>query len=504
MSTIQREGSSEHDGSIKKQDIEIEETRVACQDNTSNSDEEKSLVISVQERKLVRKLDKRILPIICLMYLFAFLDRSNLGNARLQGLPEDTLHGDPTGKLYNWVFSAFFFSYILCQVPLVITSKFFPPRRWLGLAVIGWGICSTLMATGFNFTGLFIDRVMLGAFEAASGPIIPLYLSYFYTKHEIGLRLAYYQTFSAIAGVCGGFIAFGIQNANIAIANWRLLFIVEGVPGMLMGVIALFALPDRPEMTHFFTEDERRLAMERRTRSISGDVGFTVNKSHIRAGFKDWRVYIGGVVFFGINCSFASISAFLPTIIKTFGFTNALAQLLTVPPYAVAAIVMILTSYTSDRIQNRGLLMSVANAVCAIGYLILLVERTNQHVRYFAVFCITSGVFAAIGLIIAWYAHNLGSETKRATGIPLFMAIGQCGSILGSQIFPSTEGPLYIRGFAVTCGLEFLAAICSFVLSISYFLDNRRRDRLYGKPKPDAKVDTSELADKAPMFRYVP
>ena len=123
------------------------------------------------------------------------LDRSNLGNARLQGLPADTLHGDPTGVLFDWVTSAFYFSYvrqttpltsyfsclmfghvqILCQVPATVTMKLFPPKLWLGAAAIGWSICSTLMSTGFNFAGLMVCRIGLGVFEACFGPAIPLY-----------------------------------------------------------------------------------------------------------------------------------------------------------------------------------------------------------------------------------------------------------------------------------------------------------------------------------------
>jgi len=210
------------------------------------------------------------------------------------------------------------------------------------------------------------------------------------------------------------------------------------------------------------------------------------------------------VIYFGLNCALAATSAFLPTIIKTFGFTNANAQLLTVPPYAVAAVVLTTLSYASDRLQSRGLFMAGASALGGIGYLILLTAKTNIHARYFATFCITSGTYTTIGIIIAWYAHNLGSETKRATGIPLFMAIGQCGSVLGSHIFPSSEGPEYTKGFAISCALEFLAAICSIILSISYRRDNRKRDQAYGVPDPDARVDTSVLADKAPGFRYLP
>ncbi|KAH7913318.1 MFS general substrate transporter [Hygrophoropsis aurantiaca] len=463
-----------------------------------------AVVKSEEEKRLVRKLDMRILPITCLLYLFAYLDRSNLGNARLQGLPQETLGGDPTGKLFDWVNSAFFFSYIICQIPATVVSKLFPPSYWMAGAAMGWAICSTLMASAFNFGGLMSARIGLGAFEAAFGPAIPLYFSFFYTRTEMGLRMAYWFGFAAVAGAFGGLIAFGVQHVQGSVENWRLLFIIEGIPAFLLGVVTLFLLPNRPESTNFFNDREREVALDRMNRSTSGDVGAVINKKHITAALLDWRIYTGGVIYFGVNCALASISAFLPTIIKTFGYTNALAQLLTVPPYAVAAIVLCLTSYTSDRLQNRGIATAGACFVGAIGYLLLLVVPNNVHVRYFAVFCICSGTYTAIGVIIAWYAHNLGSETKKATGIPMFMAIGQCGSILGSHIYPATDGPRYIPGFAISCGLEAFATICSLVLWISYKRENARRDKLHGKADPDARVDTSELADKAPGFRYIP
>jgi len=103
------------------------------------------------------------------------LDRSNLGNARLQGLPEDVLGGDKTGELFDWITSAFFFSYVLCQIPATILSKLFPPRTYVALAAIGWGTTSTLMAAGFNFASLMTARVFLGVFEAGFGPVITLY-----------------------------------------------------------------------------------------------------------------------------------------------------------------------------------------------------------------------------------------------------------------------------------------------------------------------------------------
>ncbi|KAK1234194.1 hypothetical protein PQX77_002620 [Marasmius sp. AFHP31] len=231
-----------------------------------------------EEKKLVRKLDRRILPMVCLLYLFAYLDRTNLGNARLQHIDRDILGGDPTGQLYDWVNSAFFFSYILFQIPATIASKLFPPRVWLACAAIGWGLSSTMMSTAFNFGGMLTTRVFLGVFEAGFAPSIPLYFSLFYTKREIGLRMAYWFGFAAVAGAFGGIIAYGVGLAKLSFENWRLLFIVEGIPAILLGVVTLFLLPNRPESTTFLNEREREIALARINRATSADVGQTVSK----------------------------------------------------------------------------------------------------------------------------------------------------------------------------------------------------------------------------------
>ncbi|KAJ8495193.1 hypothetical protein ONZ45_g12963 [Pleurotus djamor] len=453
--------------------------------------EQPSETSSLKEKALVRKLDRRILPLACLLYLFAYLDRSNLGNARLQGLPEDVLGGDPSGVLFDWIL----------WLQAKDTLDPLPNTRDHHLkAVLSTSLdgicCNRLGSTGYNFGGLVVARLFLGIFEAGFGPGIPLYFSFFYTKSEMGVRMAYWFGFAAVAGAFGGLIAFGIQHAHTTIENWRLLFIVEGVPAMLLGVLTMFILPDRPESTSFFNEEERRIAIDRMNRSTSGDVGATVNKAHVGAAFRDWRVYVAGVIYFGLNCALASISAFLPTIIQTFGNSAAISQLLTVPPYAVAAVVLVGFSYASDKLQTRGIFMAIASCIGGIGYLLLLTVRSNQRVRYFATFCITSGTYTTIGIIIAWFAHNLGSETKRATGIPIFMAIGQCGSILGSHIFPRSEGPHYTTLYNLS-SFEFIRT----TYQVSYRLENSRRDEKYGAACPDAKVDTAKLADKSAAIK---
>ncbi|KAJ8595816.1 MFS general substrate transporter [Rhizopogon salebrosus TDB-379] len=492
--------------------MDVEGRGVDWEGGSSPGSDETDLLISnpldldtrAQERLLLRKLDLRILPILCLLYLFAYLDRSNLGNARLQGLPHDTLGGDPTGVLFDWVNSAFYFTYMLLQIPFTVMSKYYNPRIWIGCSALLWGICSTSMAAAQSFTGLMIARLGLGTFEAAFSGSVVLYFSFYYTKAEYGTRIAYWFGFSAAAGAFGGLFAYGIQHVKASIANWRLLFLLEGMPTILLGLVCLVMLPDRPESTPFLTEAERKIAINRMNRGTRGDVGAVVRRSHVIAAFQDWRIYVAAVVSIALSSALSSLSAFLPTIIATMGHTNAMAQLMTVPPYVMAGCVLIVASRSSDRLQIRGPLLVCTSTIGGLGYMVLLGATHQQDVRYFATFLITSGTYASIGLMIAWFGHNLGSETKKAAGISLYSTIGLFGGILGSHLYPLTEGPAYTNGFTVSACLLFLSALCALLLSVSFYLDNIRQDQQYGKPDPNDMVDTSELADRAPAFRYVP
>ncbi|KAH7334497.1 MFS general substrate transporter [Rhizoctonia solani] len=456
------------------------------------------------EKKLVRKLDAVIIPLTCALYLFAYLDRSNLGNARLQGLPEDILQGDPTGTKFDWVSSMFYISYIIAQIPAVVTSKLFRPRIWIGCATIGWGLASTLQAAAFNFQGLLVSRFFLGIFEAGFGPMVPLYYTFFYTKHEMGVRLAVWFGFAAVAGAFGGLIAYGVQHIHSHLANWRILFLVEGFPTIALGVLTLFTLPDRPDTTKWLHGAQKDLAIERMSRGGMKEEAGTINRSHVFAALKDWRVYAGGVIYFGVNIALASIGVFLPTIIKSFGYTNAKAQLLSArPPIRRSSNCNDGVSYASDRMQSRGIFMASASALGALGYLLLLVVQHNQAVRYFSIFLCCTGTYTTIGLAISWFAHNLGSESKKAAGIPLFMVIGQCGSVLGTHSYPASEGPRYMKGLALCCGFEFLGALMCLVLTVSFRLENARRDRVHGPTEEGKVVDTRELADKVSLPRAV-
>ena len=134
--------------------------------------------------------------------------------------------------------------------------------------------------------------------------------------------MAYWFGFAALAGAFGGLIAFGVAHTNTAVSQWRLLFLIEGIPAVLIGILALKLLPGRPEATSFFNEEERIIALARRSRGTSGDAGYKLQRRHVTAAFYDWRVYAGGVIYFAANAVVASISAFLPTILTTLNLST--------------------------------------------------------------------------------------------------------------------------------------------------------------------------------------
>ena len=257
-----------------------------------------------QQRKLKLKLDFFILPILTIDYFWAQLDRQNLSNARLQGL-EDVLDKNPTtSDPYGTVTALFYVLYIITQPITALSYKFFtkyiPPKTYIGLTVILFGLVSSLHATAFNFGSLTAARSFLGIFEALFAPSIVYYLTMFYTKTEVTTRVAIWFGVSAIAGAFGGAIAYGVQNINSYVPNWKILFLIEGLPAILCGILTLFIIPDTPQKRiRFLSHDERLMELKRVRHTLEPSP--SINMKHVIQSYTDWRVYWAGAIYFCLN-----------------------------------------------------------------------------------------------------------------------------------------------------------------------------------------------------------
>lgn len=221
-------------------------------------------------------------------------------------------------------------------------------------------------------------------------------------------------------------------------------------------------------------------------------------------------------MYFSCNVSFSSLPVFLPTILLEFGpqFTNVTAQGLSAPPYFVAFLLTILSSYIADRTAQRGLTIIILSIIGTIGY-ILLATTTSTGPRYTGVFLAAMGVFPAIANILPWVLNNQGSDTKRGAGIAILNIVGQCGPLLGTRLYPTDEGPRYTKGMWVCAAFMMFNGVLAFALRTLLVWENKRLDERYGVVEAvsaggvergevrDEKGDVGGEENDGPRFRYI-
>ena len=264
-----------------------------------------------------------------------------------------------------------------------------------------------------------------------------------------------------------------------------------------MAFVALVFLPDSPDKARYLTEEEKDIAKARAIRQVGIEgadrIGGVSFEDIVPAllDIKNWITAVSHafygknidllicftmqLMYFSVNVSFASLPVFLPTILKGMGFSDINAQGLSAPPYFLAFIISLASTYITDRAGQRGIVIIVTSLTGAIGYTILATVK-GVAPRYFAVFLAAAGMFPAIFNIAPWVINNQGSDTKRGIGIVLLQMFGCCGPLLGTRLFPVSEGVYYVKGMAVCAAFMYLSSILAFVLRCYLAWENKKAD----------------------------
>ncbi|KAI0260071.1 MFS general substrate transporter [Gloeopeniophorella convolvens] len=486
---------------------------------TSDSDEERLSVLDFggdsslppppkltpeQELALYRKIDLRLMPILALMYLLSFLDRGNIGNAKLQGLVTQL---NLTGNKYNIALTMYFIPYCLCECPANLALKRLRPSRWLPCITIVWGTVMTLMGLVKNYPQLIGVRVCLGVAEAGLFPGVVYYLSLWYPRAMLQFRVGIFFGAASLAGAFSGLLAFGISfmSGTAGLLGWSWIFILEGIATVIVGVIALFVMVDFPDTAKFLTPEEAAYVIWRKkydNSSVGEEERFNVR--HITSALLDWQVWMHILVYMSVIGPLYGISLFLPSIINTFGFTTAISQLLTVPPYVFATIVLYIFAIWSDRIKRRSPFILAGLFMLLFGFAINISDAA-PGVKYFGTFFCVAGSYAAFPGVVCWLGNNLAGQYKRGVGMALHIGIGNFAGAIASNVFRSQDAPRYVLGHGIMLmfvGIGFVA-LPSVVLTYRHI--NRARDRaaLAGDAELLSPKRLRELGDRAPDFRYM-
>ncbi|KAK4890728.1 hypothetical protein LTR28_002565, partial [Elasticomyces elasticus] len=319
---------------------------------------------------------------------------------------------------YDWLLTAFYVTYILFEW-MALLYRVFPPHVYIAVCVFAWGFLASLQSIASSFGSLFALRALLGVSEAAFGPGVPYYLSFFFRRDELAFRVGLFISAAPLATSFASSLAWAIVKLGQrwdAISGWRLLFLIEGFPSVLVAVWAWRWVPDSPAEARWLKARERRVAALRlrRDREESRDLGEKggVSRHTVKKRFQwreigktllDPKSYLTAMMFFSCNVAFSSMPVFLPTIINEMGYSTVASQALSAPPYLVAFAVVLFTAYISDRYRTRSIPIAVHASLALLGYTGLALTpalHLSNAVRYLCIFPITSGFFSAVTVVI--------------------------------------------------------------------------------------------------------
>ncbi|GAA5932880.1 hypothetical protein JCM1841_004624 [Sporobolomyces salmonicolor] len=463
-----------------------------------------------EETKLYRKIDRRVMPILALLYLLSFMDRGNIGNARLNGLETDL---KMTSAQYNLALSCFFITYCFFEVPANIFLKKTKPSYWLGGITLVWGIVMACMGVVQSFGGLLATRLCLGIAEAGLFPGVVLYLSLWYPRHISQSRVAFFFGAATLAGAFSGLLAYAIGHmSGVGGYNgWRWIFILEGLATFLAGVLALFTISDFPQTVKWLTEEEREWVVWRlATDGTSVGEAHLVSKKYIWAAFKDPQIYLAVGYYLGVVVPLYSISLFMPTLINAFGdFTTPQVQLLTIPVYFVAFIFVMSSALVADRMKKRFVFVLLDLLLCLIG-LIINLTPAPMGVRFFGLFLLASGAYGGLPTTVTWLSNNLSGSTKRGVGSAFQIGIGNLGALVSSNVYRAQDAPDYHMGHGIVLGFVGVGFICAPLYALYLTRLNARKEREQAEqdalPDHEKRVYTvqelRDLGDRAPEFVY--
>ena len=415
----------------------------------------------------IAKAARRLIPFLCLCYAVNFLDRVNVGYAAL------AMNADLGFKpaIYGAGAGIFFVGYILFEIPSNLALQRFGARIWIARIMISWGLIATAMALVSGETSFYVMRFLLGVAEAGFFPGIILYLTYWFPARERARIVALFMAATPLATMVGGPVSGALLEFNglFGLKGWQWLFIVEGLPAIVLGVIALRVLDNRTEEANWLSKGERQALSE--VLAAEAEAARTTGYAELGQALTRPRVLALGLLYFCIVIGFYGISLWMPQVIQTYGLNPLEIGFLTAIPYFFAAIAMVLWGAHSDRTGERiwhvALPLFLAGAAFAwsaatLPLALILVALTLA----------TIGTYAAIGTFWSLPTSIL-TGTGAAAGLALINSMGNTGGLVGPPII----GAIKQGTGSFTAALLFLAGTLVIGALIALLFGQAQRAR---------------------------
>ncbi|HTG52253.1 MAG TPA: MFS transporter [Candidatus Tectomicrobia bacterium] len=426
----------------------------------------------------LRKVTLRLIPFLFLLYIVAWLDRVNVGFAGLQMNAD--LGFSPVA--FGFGSGVFFLGYCLFEVPSNLVLHRVGARRWIARIMISWGAISTGMMFVRTPTTFYVLRFLLGAAEAGFFPGVVYYLSHWYPEGQRARAIAAFMTAVPVSGVIGGPLSGALLtlNGSFGLAGWQWLFLVEGVPAILLGVIVLGYLTDRPEMADWLSSEEKdwlvnRLATERLSRGGASPIS-------IFAALTNRTIWHLGIIFFFAAIGFYGYSFWAPLVVKSLiGASDFGVGLILGAISAVTIILMLLNSAHSDHTDERRLHVAISLLISGAGFFgCAILQEPILALVFLAL--VPIGHCAAYGPFWSMPSRFL-TGAPAAAGIALVVTIANVGGLVGPTVIGALKDHFGTHGpaFMLLGGCAVVAALLSMVLGrVSVLRSAQASDGLNG------------------------
>ena len=406
------------------------------------------------ERALFRKIGRRLMPVLTTAYVLNYLDRTNVGFAALTMNQAIGLTATQFG-LGSGLF--FFLGYCFLEVPSNVALYRFGARRWLSRIMISWGVVSAAMALAIGPNSFYGLRLLLGAAEAGFFPGVAFFLATWFPGEYRTRIIAWFMVAIPISSVIGGPLSGWLLGLDgvWGVAGWQWLFLVEGLPAAIVGLVLLFMLPDRPEDAAWLNDEERRLVRERleaerRPKEVR----------HLSLALRDVRVLMLAGIQFGFLVGSYGIGLFLPQILDTGRLSDLEIGFVTSAAYGVASVTMILWAGHVDRHGHKVANLAVACAVSAVGFVGSIAFAQSFWVSVLWITVAVSGVNAARALFWTIPPRFL-TGMAAAGGLAFINSIGTMGGFVGPTVMgwlrdqtgSFATGQMALGGFLVAAAL---------------------------------------------------
>lgn len=405
----------------------------------------------------------------------------------------------------------FYISYIVFEIPGTMACKWIGPGWFIPATTLGFGILTVAFAFVRDIHAACAVRFLLGIFESPMLPGIAYYLSRWYRRSELAFRLGLYVVMAPLAGAFGGLLASAILTLDSfgSTKRWEMIFAIEGVITIGLALVAFLTLTDRPETAKWLNDDEKQLAVARlkSERIATTEVLDKLDKSKILRGVLNPVTLVTSWIFLLECITVQGLAFFAPTIVRTIYPTDTVVrqQLLTVPPYIVGAVFVIVTALLSWRTDRRNVIITYSAIPVMVGYLMFLASK-NAKVRYGAIFIIVTGAFNGGALCNAQVSANVVSDTARSSAIGANVMFGNIGGLIATWAFLPFDGPNYPIGNGLNLAAQATVLISGFFLGIWMTKDNKHRAQadVHEKLRGLTQRQVADLDWRHPGFQWRP